>query len=175
MGWKLSGSYNNLPDKCVMVLVPHTSWHDFYHGILFRNIVKKQISYLAKEELFNGFMGWFFRATGGIPVIRSSSQNYVEKIAEEFNKRPICRLALAPEGTRKKVDKLKTGFYHIAKAAGVPMVLVTMDYQNKKHHVSAPIFTTDNFDLDMTNVYQYFNDVVGKRKEFSFTGDYAKN
>ena len=168
MGWKLVGAYNEIPDKCLFICVPHTSWHDFYHGLLIRTILKKEIGYLGKKELFDSWMGWFFKATGGVPVDRKSKQNYVQKLAAEINSRPICRIALAPEATRRRVTTFKTGFYYIARAANIPIVMVTFDYENKQHNFSKPIFPSEDIEEDLKIIYAFFDGVRGKVPAQSF-------
>ena len=148
--WKIIGSFNeDSIKKCVIIVVPHTSWHDFYIGLLIRQLANIRISFLAKKELFKWPLGWYMRKVGGISLDRTSGQNKVEAIAELFEKRDELRLALAPEGTRKKVEEWKTGFYHIAKAAGVPIIMVTFDFGKKQNLISSPFYPTDNFENDL--------------------------
>ena len=118
--WKLVGEFPDV-DKCVIIVVPHTHWLDFFLGLLVRKVVNKEIHYIGKKSLFKPPFGWFFRWTGGTPVDRAKNNNLVDAIVEVFNNRKVFRLALAPEGTRQKVEQLKTGFYFIAKKALRPI------------------------------------------------------
>ncbi len=172
LGWKIVGSFDPVKTKkSVVIVVPHTSWHDFYIGLLVRQIVGLRISFLGKKELFKWPLGWYFRKVGGIPLDRTSGQNKVEAIAELFKNREELRLALAPEGTRKKVKEWKSGFYHIAKTAGVPIIMVSFDFGKKQNMISEPFYPTDDQEKDMEFMYSFFKDVKGKKPEYSFEVD----
>ncbi len=172
LGWKVVGDFNSETiKKCVVIAVPHTSWHDFYIGLLIRQIVRLKISFLAKKELFKWPLGWYFKKVGGLPLDRTPGQNKVEAIAEMFKKRDELRLTIAPEGTRKRVTEWKTGFYHIAKAAGVPIIMITFDFGEKQNKISEPFYPTDNAEKDMEYMYSFFKGVKGKVPEYSFNVD----
>ena len=113
MGWKVEGGFDTSIKKCVVIVVPHTANFDFIIGLFARRISRTQINYLGKKELFKWPYGWYFRWTGGKPLDRTPGQNKVEAIAKIFDESDEFRLALAPEGTRKKVTQWKTGFYYI--------------------------------------------------------------
>lgn len=167
LGWKLVGSFPDL-DKCVVIVVPHTHWLDFFLGLLIRKAINKEINYIGKKSLFKPPFGWFFRWTGGAPVDRSKNSNTVDNIVKIFNSRNIFRLALAPEGTRKKVKQLRTGFYHIAKKAHVPIVMVAFDFGKKEIKIGEPFFTTDNQESDFQKIKDFYKGVKGKVPEYSF-------
>ena len=131
MNWKFNGEFPDV-DQCVVAVVPHTHWLDFFLGLVVRSILGIEINYIGKKSLFDGPFGWFLRWTGGTPVDRSKNTNTVDSVVEVFQNKKIFRFALAPEGTRNKVDKLKTGFYYIAKKANVPIVLVAFDFGKKE-------------------------------------------
>ena len=131
MGWSFNGQFPAVK-KCVTIVIPHTHWYDFPLGVIVRKVTGYQMHYIAKKSLFKPPFGWFFRWMGGIPVDRSKNHNMVDTIVEVFNSREIFRFTLAPEGTRKKVTELKTGFYYIAKKAQVPIVMVAFDYGKEK-------------------------------------------
>lgn len=162
--WTLEGSIA-MPDKCVVVVVPHTSWWDFFLGLLVRKVIGQDINYVAKDSLFKPPFGWYFRWLGGAPIDRSKSNDTVKFIAGIFAERPVFRLALSPEGTRKKVLKWKTGFYYIAREAGVPIVLVAFDYGKKAVRISAPVFPTTDITSDFATFRLFFKGVVGKVPE----------
>ncbi|WP_338734069.1 1-acyl-sn-glycerol-3-phosphate acyltransferase [Mangrovimonas cancribranchiae] len=170
LGWKITGNTNFSKDtvkKAVLIAVPHTSWHDFYIGILLRKIVAIKVSFIAKRELFIGPLGWYLKRVGGSPLDRTSGQNKVEAIAKLFNGKDEFRLALAPEGTRKKVAKWKTGFYYIAKSANVPIIMFTLDFKHKQNHISEPFYPTNNIDADFAFMHQFFEGVKGKCAKYS--------
>lgn len=169
LGWKMLGNLDPVSTKkCVIIVVPHTSWYDFLLGLLVRQILDLRISFLGKKELFKWPFGWYFRKVGGIPLDRTPGQNKVEAIADIFEQRDELRLALAPEGTRKKVKELKTGFYHIAKAANVPIVMVTFDFGKKQNVISEPFYPSDDQEKDFQTIYKFYKGVKGKVAEYSF-------
>ncbi len=167
LGWKLKGSFPNV-DKCVVIVVPHTHWLDFFLGLLIRKVVNQEINFIGKKSLFKPPFGWFFRWTGGTPVDRSKSSNTVDNIAQIFNDRKVFRLALAPEGTRKKVEQLRTGFYHIAKKANVPLVMVAFDFGKKEIKIGEPFYPTESMDKDFEKIHEFYKGVKGKIPEYSF-------
>ena len=154
--------------KSVIISAPHTHWLDFYLGILIRGALGFKSNYLAKKELFVFPYNIFLKWTGGIPVNRSSNNDLVKQIAEIFKKKKEFRISLAPEGTRKRVEKFKSGFYYIAKEAEVPVIMFTMDYSNKKTLISKPFYPTDNKKSDFEYIESYFDGVLGKVAEYSF-------
>ncbi|WP_104735898.1 1-acyl-sn-glycerol-3-phosphate acyltransferase [Hanstruepera ponticola] len=170
LGWKVVGNTNMSKDtvkKAVLIAVPHTSWHDFYIGVLLRKVIGVKSNFIGKKELFIGPFGWYLKAIGGAPIDRSSNQNKVEAIAKLFEEREEFRLALAPEGTRKKVSEWRTGFYYIAKAANVPIIMFTLDFQNKQNRISEPFYPTDDIEADFTFMKNFFKGVKGKIPEYS--------
>lgn len=160
MGWKLIGHFPGL-DKCVVAVVPHTHWVDFLLGLLVRELIGVQVNYIGKAPLFRWPYGWFFRWMGGAPVDRSGGKDNVKAAAALFKERKVFRLALAPEGTRKKVDRWRTGFYYIALEAGVPIIFVAFDFGNKQVKISEPMMPTGNFEADYPEYKAFFQGVVG--------------
>ena len=161
MGWKMDGAFPDV-DKCVVAVVPHTSWVDFPLGVLVRSVLGIQINYVGKKSLFRPPFGWFFRWMGGAPVDRGKRKDTVKAVAEIFHEREVFRLALAPEGTRKKVEQWKTGYYYIALEAGVPIVLVAFDYGTKTVRFSEPRMPTGDYASDYASYRSFFKGVVGK-------------
>lgn len=170
LGWKVKGSFSEATiKKAVIIAVPHTSWHDFYMGILLRTMLKVKIGFIGKKELFRWPLGIFFKAMGGAPIDRTPGQNKVQAIAEVFKNKKEFRLTLAPEGTRKKVNELKTGFYYIALAAEVPIIMVAFDFGRKEHRISRPLYPTGNIEEDLLLIHAFFKGTVGKVPAYSFT------
>ncbi|WP_422351796.1 1-acyl-sn-glycerol-3-phosphate acyltransferase [Flagellimonas sp.] len=165
--WKLVGAFPDL-EKCVIIVVPHTHWLDFFLGLLVRKVINKEMNYIGKKSLFKPPFGWFFRWTGGAPIDRSKSSNTVDSIAEIFKERKTFRFALAPEGTRKKVTALKTGFYHIAKKAQVPIVMVAFDFGKKHVKVAEPFLPTEDIQQDFKKIRAFFKGVQGRIPEYSY-------
>ncbi|MFK7782783.1 1-acyl-sn-glycerol-3-phosphate acyltransferase [Psychroserpens sp.] len=170
LGWTITGNTNFSSDvikKAVIIALPHTSWHDFYIGVLLRSITKVKTNFVGKKELFKWPFGWYFRALGGAPLDRTSGQNKVQAISKLFKDKDEFRLTLAPEGTRKKVEEWKTGFYYIAKEANVPIIMFTLDFKNKRNHISEPFYPTDDFEADFKFMKAFYKGVVGKKPEYS--------
>lgn len=158
----MTGSWPKGVKKCVVIVMPHTSWHDFYLGLLLRRIWGVEIKFLAKKELFKPLWGWYFRWMGGTSLDRTPGQKKVEAIAASFEGKEEFRLALAPEGTRKKVKELKTGFYYISKMAEVPIVMVAFDFGRKRVKVSNPLYPTEDREQDFEKIKDFYKDVTGK-------------
>ena len=167
-GWKVIGNIEDNIKKCIIIAVPHTSWWDFFLGIFSRGILKKEINYVAKKELFVFPLGYFFKWTGGTPLNRQAKENKVEAIARIFESKEVFRLAIAPEGTRKKVTEWKTGFYYMALKANVPIIPVAFDYGKKEVVYHQPFYPTGNIDEDLKILHSYFKNVRGKVVENSF-------
>ena len=165
LGWKLVNDFPKELKKYVVIAAPHTSWQDFPIGILARNTSNVKINFIGKDSLFKGPFGFIFRSLGGTPVDRSQSNNLVEAIVKVFNEKEEFRLALSPEGTRKKVDKWKTGFYYIAKGSNVPIVMATLDFKNKQVKISEPYYTTDDKEKDFEYFKSFYKDVQGKKPD----------
>lgn len=168
MGWQIRGAFDSKIRKCVIMVLPHTSWHDFYIGLFARGIINLEMHYVAKKELFTFPFGAYFRWMGGAPLDRSGNQNKVDAIAEIFKHRDVFRMAIAPEGTRKKVDELKSGFYYIALKAGVPILPVAFDYSKKEVNIGDYFTPTGNIDEDLKILLAHFKGVQGKFPENGF-------
>lgn len=166
MGWTLVGRFPDL-DRCVIAVAPHTSWVDFPLGLLVRSLIGVQINYVGKKSLFRPPFGWFFRWMGGAPVDRGKSSDTVQAVAGIFKERPVFRLALAPEGTRKKVERWRSGFYYIALEVGVPIILVAFDFGKKQVRISEPQTPTGNFESDYQEYRKFYQGVTGYIREFS--------
>lgn len=156
------------PAKCVVPTGPHTSNRDFPYGLYARAVVGKYIKFVGKAELFKFPLGPILKALGGVPVVRSKRTNFVQGVAKIFRERDEFKLCLAMEGTRKKVDRFKTGFYYIAKEAGVPMVFCRFDFANGVIEFSKPFWTTDDIRADFDFIYRHFDGAKGLVPENSF-------
>lgn len=168
MGWKFNGEFPSHLAKFVIIVVPHTSNIDFFLGLLIRKVWNEEINWIGKKSLFNWPYGWFFKWVGGAPIDRKKNSDTVSAIVDIFKKRKKFRLTVAPEGTRKKVSEWKTGFYYIAKAANVPVVLIAFDFGNKQVKVSAPQYTTEDKEADFKLYSSYFKGIKGKVPANSF-------
>ncbi len=160
-GWKVKGQLPDL-NKYVIILAPHTSNWDFMIALFARSITRVNSRYMAKESLFKPPLGWLFKALGGYPVNRSKSTKLVDKVIAIFEKEDQFIVALAPEGTRKKVKEWKSGFYYIALGANVPIVMTAFDYRRKEFSISQPLYPTGDYEKDMVTVRQFYSDKKGK-------------
>ncbi len=161
MGWRFVG---RLPAdrKAVVVAAPHTSNWDFLFLFLVSNILGVRLYWMGKEELFRGPLGPIARALGGIPVKRSRSTNLVQQMVDAFARRRELVLVIPPAGTRRHTDYWKSGFYHIARAAHVPIVLGFVDY-GRNQAGFGPIFTpSGEISADMDFIRSFYADIQGK-------------
>ena len=165
LGWQLAGNVTMSKDtikKAVIIGAPHTSWHDFYIALLMRQVIGIKSNFVAKKELFKWPIKYYFQTIGGVSLDRRPGQNKVEAMAKMFESREEFRLSLSPEGTRKKVDQWKTGFYYIAKRAKVPIIMFTLDFEKKQNKVSEPFYPTDDLAADFAFMHSFYNGVKGK-------------
>jgi 1-acyl-sn-glycerol-3-phosphate acyltransferase len=168
LGWKITGTIHAEVKKCVLMVMPHTCNFDFFVGIFTRGIINLEMNFVGKKELFVFPFGYYFRSIGGAALDRSGGKNNVEATAELFNNRDVFRLAIAPEGTRKKVTELRSGFYYIALKSNVPIIPVAFDYSKKEVKIGNPFQVTGNYEADMKLILQHFKGVKGKFPERQF-------
>ncbi|RXP45571.1 acyltransferase [Lutibacter sp. HS1-25] len=164
-GWKTIGLCPTDIKKYIIIGAPHTHWQDFFLGLALKLTQKVPVNFIAKASLFKPPFGFIFRALGGAPVDRSKSKNLVDAIVAIFNSKEQFILALSPEGTRKRVDTWKTGFYHIAKGANVPIVMMAFDFGNKQIKFSEPYYLTDDKEKDFNFIYDFYRGIKGKIPE----------
>ena len=164
LGWKPIGTFN-YPKKCVIIAAPHTSNWDFLIGRCYGYITKLNVHYLIKSSFFVPVLGTLIRKNGGIPVYRDSANNMVSRIVKRFNNSDSFRLGISPEGTRSRVEKWKTGFYHIAYKANVPILLLAMDFKTKRVGVIDSLIPSGNIEQDMIFIQNKFKDKTGKIPE----------
>ena len=145
--------------RCVIIAVPHTSNWDFLFFLGLTDALGMKAHFMGKESLFRWPMGRFMRDMGGVPVDRSSRHNVVEAMIAEFARRKEFMLTVAPEGTRKAVQQWRTGFYHIAMGAGVPLVCGLMDYGTKTGGLGPAIMPTGDYEADMEKIVAYYRAV----------------
>jgi 1-acyl-sn-glycerol-3-phosphate acyltransferase len=163
-GWKVNGKLPDL-NKYIFAVAPHTSNWDFVVGIAARSILRvRRAKFLGKSPLFKKPYGWIFRSIGGIPVYRDKSHDLVEQVVAIARKSEDFLLAIAPEGTRKKVSKLKTGFWYIAKAVNIPIVPVGFDFKRKEIVVGPVVYPTE-LEKDMNRLMEFYKGIHGKNPE----------
>ncbi len=159
--WEIKGELPDL-NQYIIAVMPHTSNWDFILGLLTKWSLKIPVKYIGKHQLFRFPYGFIFRALGGYPVNRAYSNNLVEGIVEIFKREKRFVFALAPEGTRAKVKKVKTGFYHISVMAKVPILQVGFDFQKRQIILGTLFYPTGNKDADMKAFMQFYIGIPGK-------------
>jgi 1-acyl-sn-glycerol-3-phosphate acyltransferase len=162
LGWRIEG---NLPDvpKAVVIVVPHTSNWDFGIGVIAMFALGVRVSFLAKHTLFWWPLGVVMRWLGGLRIDRSSAGRVVKQIIGEFERCQQLVLVVAPEGTRGRVSRWKTGFYRIAQGAELSIVPVSFDYARRTIRFGEPVEPTGDFDSDRDGLEEFFVDVTGRR------------
>lgn len=155
LGWRLKGDLPKL-NKFVISVAPHTSNWDFVVGVSVLLKLGIKLSFLGKHSIFIWPFSLLLKKIGGIPVERSSAHGVVQQIVSEFDKRDNMILALAPEGTRSKVERWKTGFIQIANQAECPVVPVGLNFKDKEVVFGQPIFMSGNIEDDLLTVQSFY-------------------
>ncbi len=171
MGWRTEGLLPLIP-KFVLVAAPHTSNWDLPFTMLMAFAFQARIHWMGKTSIFRRPFRGFFQWLGGIPVNRSRSTDLVAQSIQEFKRKKHLILTIAPAGTRKRVGQWRSGFYHIARGADVPIALGFLDYRRKVGGIGPLIYPSGNFDADMETIRTFYNSVTGKYPAGSMaTGD----
>ena len=160
-GWHAEGQLPPIP-KFVLVGAPHTSNWDLPYTLLIAFALRAHIHWMGKEAIFSRPFKGLFKWLGGIPVRRSQSHNLVAQSIQQFNRNENLILTIAPAGTRKRVIRWKTGFYHIAAGAGVPIVLGFLDYRRKAGGIGPIVYPTGDMAADMETIQAFYDGVTGK-------------
>jgi 1-acyl-sn-glycerol-3-phosphate acyltransferase len=173
-GWRAHGVVPK-PRKFVLIAAPHTSNWDFVYFLGLTDELGIKPHFMAKTTLFRWPFNNFMLDMGGVPVDRSSNKNYVEAMIDEFKRRKEFMLTIAPEGTRGSVKAWKTGFYHIAMGAGVPLVVGMMDYGTKTGGLGPAIWPTGDYKADMGKLAEIYASVTPKHPsngmKYAIAGD----
>ena len=167
-GFKIKGHNPNKVDKKLFIVMPHTSNMDFPLGMLVKTAMNIETNFLAKHTLFRWPIKWFLLRWGFVPVDRSKNNGLTAQMVTIFNSQEKIAFGVAPEGTRRNVAKLRTGFYHIARQANVPIILVTMDWKNKQVHFGEPYYLSSNKEMEIIKIENYYAGIHGFRKKRSF-------
>ena len=166
LGWKVEGGIPPELKKYVVIAAPHTSAWDFPLGVFARGSIGEDIKYIGKKSLFKPPFGGLMRKLGGYPVDRGKSQNFVQSVIDIFDRHERFAIALAPEGTRNKVDKFRTGFYYIARGAGIPIIFFTFDYTRRVVTFDPEAFyPTEDAEADLEYIWNYYKGVQGRNPE----------
>lgn len=166
-GWKMRGAIPDDLKQYVLVVAPHTSNIDFFVGVAARKLLKINVKYLAKKELFKFPFRGMFLGLGGYPVDRSKKNSLVDQVVGFFKNDPDFALCVTPEGTRDRTDKWKTGFYIMAQKAQVPIVMVGFDYQTHEVVIAEAFEPSGELDSDIEFMHKFFEKIVAKHPEKS--------
>jgi 1-acyl-sn-glycerol-3-phosphate acyltransferase len=162
-GWRVEGAFPRC-SRLVVAVAPHTSNWDFFNGAAAMFALDLKLSFIGKHTLFVWPFSVILRWMGGIPVDRSAAHGVVGEAIESFAHAPSRMLVIAPEGTRRKVERFKTGFLNIAKGAGVPIVLVALDYATRTVRIGPVIEKVGNVEADRVAIEAHFARIQGKNR-----------
>ena len=165
-GWRVEVTPPPGP-KCVIAVYPHTSNWDFFVGYLAKLAAGLPLHFVGKHTIFRWPLGPVLRRMGGIPVDRSAPAGLLPQLLREMEARPWMWLAIAPEGTRAKVDRWKSGFYRLAVAAKVPIGLAYIDYAARVVGLSTYLEPTGDEEVDLARIRAVYAGKVGKRPELA--------
>ncbi len=151
--------------KGVIIVYPHTSNWDFIVGVLFRVGHGLPAHWMGKDTMFFWPLGSLYRRIGGIPVDRRASTGFVETLLEEYRRRDWMWLAVAPEGTRRHIDHLKSGFYQLALAANIPVGLGYIDYATRTVAIDTYAHFTGDRERDLAMLRRFYASKRGRRPQ----------
>ena len=162
-GWQLAGEFPNVP-RLVLIAAPHSSWWDGVWGLLIKVAIGADVHFMARQELFRGPLGGLLRRLGGMAIDRGATKGVVEQMIDEFQRRDSLWLGIAPEGTRKPVTRWKSGFWHIAHDAGVPVFPVAFHYPDKTIQLGPLFDTSADMQADIAQLRAYYTPFKGKHR-----------
>jgi 1-acyl-sn-glycerol-3-phosphate acyltransferase len=162
-GWRVEGAFPDQP-KLVIAVAPHTSNWDFVNGAAAMFALDLKLTFIGKHTLFVWPFSRFLRWMGGIPVDRGAANGIVGDAVRAFASRSALMMVIAPEGTRRKVERFKTGFLHIAKGAGVPVVLIALDYATHCVRIGPVIERVGDVEADRVAIEAHFARVQGRNR-----------
>lgn len=162
LGWRIEGEIPDLP-KFVVAVAPHTSNWDFVVGVAAMFALDLRLTFIGKHTLFRPPFERALRWIGGIPVDRSSAHGVVADLVRAFGEVERRVLVIAPEGTRKPVARFRTGFLHIARGAGVPVLLATLDYGARCVRFGPLVSAGPDVEADRRRIEAHFAPIRGKR------------
>ena len=162
-GWRIEGQWPALP-RMVIIAAPHSSAWDAVWGIAAKVAMGVHIDFMAKKEAFGGPVGWLLRRFGGFPVDRGAPAGIIGQVAEQIRRSESMWLVLAPEGTRRRVEKWKPGFWKIAKSAGVPVFCAWFDYPRRTIGLGPLVPLGDDLEADLVRMRELFRPYQGKNR-----------
>ncbi len=160
IGWRAIGEPLE-HQRCVLIAAPHTSNWDFPLMLMIVLKLRLRIFWMGKHTLFPFPFAWLMKWLGGIPINRSASHSVVNDTVSQYNENDQLIVLIPPEGTRSKVERWKTGFYHIAKNANVPILLGYVDAKNKVAGFADFFTPTGDLEADMVEIRKFYNEKTG--------------
>jgi 1-acyl-sn-glycerol-3-phosphate acyltransferase len=164
LGWRMTGTVPDVP-KLVAIAAPHTCSLDVVLGIIVLLALGARVNWLAKHTTFRGPQAILLRWVGAISVNRAAPASLVRDVIERMRREDRIFLALAPEGTRRKVERWKSGFYRIALAAGVPILPVALDYSRRIVEIGTPFMPTGDYQADLSCLQSFFRPEMARHPE----------
>ncbi|MFN3463109.1 MAG: 1-acyl-sn-glycerol-3-phosphate acyltransferase [Terricaulis sp.] len=152
-------------DKAVLVAAPHTSNWDGVNMLATAGFYRVKLRWMGKKSLTQGPFGWLIKWLGCVPIDRSGANDVVRAMADAFAAAPRLILAIPPEGTRSPTREWKTGFYHIARAANVPLILSVLDYSTKTASLAAIVMPSGDYEADLRVIQSYYANATGKHAD----------
>jgi 1-acyl-sn-glycerol-3-phosphate acyltransferase len=165
LGWRAVGVRPDVA-KMVIVAYPHTSNWDLFFYLLVAWEMGVPLAWMGKDTLFRPPLGWLLSWLNGIPIHRDRRENVVEQMQRNFAERDELCLLIAAEGTRSYVEQWKSGFYHIARAADVPLALAFIDYPRRESGLGPLIYTSGDVSKDMDELRAFYDGRVGLYPEY---------
>lgn len=162
-GWKMTGRFPDI-DKVIVLVAPHTSWWDGIWGMAAKLAMGLRVEVMAKRELFNPFLAPILRALGAVPIDRGNASGVVPAMSARFRNAEQLWLVIAPEGTRRRVENWKSGFWHIARAAQVPVVCIYFHYPERTIGIGPTLDMTGDLATDMARVREFYRPWQGKNR-----------
>ncbi|WP_137403848.1 1-acyl-sn-glycerol-3-phosphate acyltransferase [Echinicola rosea] len=169
-GWKVKGNFPKGLKKAVMVAIPHTSNWDLLYSRAAFYILDVPVRFTIKKEVMVGPLGWFIRGLGGMSIDRKKiagkrKQTYTEAMVDLIKNSDELVMMVTPEGTRSYAKRWKTGFYHVAEGAGVPIVIGFLDYKKKHAGIGPVIYPNGDLEGQMEDIKSFGRTVTGKYPE----------
>lgn len=160
-GWNLVAELPPV-QKYLLIGAHHTSNWDLPLVLLMMAALGLRLHWIGKDSLFKGPQGKFMRWLGGVPVERGARKNFVSQMVDLYNERQNIVITISPEGTRRSTDHWKTGFYHIAQGARVPVAMGFLDYSTKTMGIGGYFYPSGDMDADLKILQEFYADIRGK-------------
>lgn len=159
-GWQITGELPSSP-KRMITIAPHTSNWDFLVCLMVKLSLRIKVRYIIKQSWRIPVVGWFLGSLGAVFVDRKKKNDLVSEMVDKFAENEHFSLVITPEGTRSKVKRWRLGFYHIAKEARVPIVMLGLDYANKTVSLSEPLMPSGDIRHDLGVVFTHYQSIQG--------------